>query len=707
MTSELVAGRTAPTRDRARTKRPDIQALRAFAVMAVVLNHLWEDAVPGGFVGVDVFFVISGFLITDHLMRSMGSGRARLGDFWLRRALRLLPASLLVVAVSLVGVLLLVPRSGWNVALDQIWASAVYVQNWQLVAQSTDYFTSASSPSPVTHYWSLSVEEQFYLVWPLLMLIPWSWGRGASHRARRRRVVLTLMIVVVASWLFGVWRSAEHPETYFSTFARAWEFGVGGLLALGAAAVASRVGRHARLVALGGWLTLFATAFVITSAQPFPGWIATIPVLATVAVIAAGCRADEPVPTGPLSAHPAVQVLGDISYSLYLWHWPLVILTPYVIGAELDFTARVGVLAASLVLAAATKRWVEDPVRRLSTAPPRQRFAAVGVLAGATVAIVVACLAGSASVASARADAEAELKELSSTRCFGAAASAPGADCPDSHTLAVGGAELMTAESQGNPVSGGTSCQQEPDRSEVLVCGFGASAESADTTIVLTGDSHAGHWVQALDELAARNNWRVEMYVRSSCPAALGDGIAPDWAVETGPSCQAWRRRLGGGDRRASRRRRRRHVGHQPRVRPVRRRGRGLAGPRAGFRAAWSQWLDSGKSVVAIADVPQMGLGLIPDVHRGARRPRTPARRRSSRRWPWPIRSQRRRPGPDRGRSGSSSSTPRPSCATPSVCHSVVRRDPRLSPTASHLTNAFSRSFAPYLGAVIERVVTD
>ena len=704
MTSELVAGRTAPTRDRARTKRPDIQALRAFAVMAVVLNHLWEDAVPGGFVGVDVFFVISGFLITDHLMRSMGSGRARLGDFWLRRALRLLPASLLVVAVSLVGVLLLVPRSGWNVALDQIWASAVYVQNWQLVAQSTDYFTSASSPSPVTHYWSLSVEEQFYLVWPLLMLIPWSWGRGASHRARRRRVVLTLMIVVVASWLFGVWRSAEHPETYFSTFARAWEFGVGGLLALGAAAVASRVGRHARLVALGGWLTLFATAFVITSAQPFPGWIATIPVLATVAVIAAGCRADEPVPTGPLSAHPAVQVLGDISYSLYLWHWPLVILTPYVIGAELDFTARVGVLAASLVLAAATKRWVEDPVRRLSTAPPRQRFAAVGVLAGATVAIVVACLAGSASVASARADAEAELKELSSTRCFGAAASAPGADCPDSHTLAVGGAELMTAESQGNPVSGGTSCQQEPDRSEVLVCGFGASAESADTTIVLTGDSHAGHWVQALDELAARNNWRVEMYVRSSCPAALGDGIAPDWAVETGPSCQAWRSASVA------------EIAERPDVDVVvtsaisREYGRYDDGVEVsrdlapGFRAAWSQWLDSGKSVVAIADVPQMGLGLIPECieGQGGEDPCT-APVESALAVADPIAEAAAGPGVG-GRL--ELFDPTSFLCDASVCHSVSGGIPVYA-DASHLTNAFSRSFAPYLGAVIERVVTD
>lgn len=704
MTSELLAGRATETRPAARAKRPDIQALRAFAVMAVVLNHLWESVLPGGFIGVDVFFVISGFLITDHLMRSIGSGQARLGNFWLRRALRLLPASLLVVAVSLVGVLLLVPRSEWNVSLDQIWASAVYVQNWQLVAQSTDYFTSASSPSPVTHYWSLSVEEQFYLVWPLLILVPWSWGRGSSPESRRRRVVATLGLVVLVSWLLGVWRSAEHPETYFSTFARAWEFGAGGLLALGATGVATRVGRHARAVALVGWLALFASVVLITSAQPFPGWVATIPVLATVLVIAAGCRTGEAVPAGPLSAHPAVQVLGDISYSLYLWHWPLVILTPFVIGAELGFTGRVVVLVGSLALAAVTKRWVEDPVRRLSTAPRSQRITAVGVLAGATAAIVVTCLVGSASVASARADAEAAIERLSSTRCFGAAASAPGADCPDSHTLAVGGAELMTAESQGNPVHGGTSCQQEPDRSEVLVCGFGADPADATTTVVLTGDSHAGHWVQALDELALRKSWRVELYLRSSCPATLGDRIAPDWAVETGPSCQAWR------DEAVADIAARREVDVVVTSAISREYSQYEGGVQVSrdvasdFEAAWSQWVDSGKAVVAIADVPQMGLGLIPPCieKEGPVDPCTS-----------PVGTALAITDPIKSAAAAFAGDtslelfdPTPFLCDESQCHSVSGGVPVYA-DASHLTNAFSRSFAPYLGATIEAVLRD
>lgn len=704
MTDELVvAGRDTPTRAAARTKRPDIQALRAFAVMAVVLNHLWEDAVPGGFIGVDVFFVISGFLITDHLMRSIGSGHARLGTFWLRRALRLLPASLLVVTVSLVGVLVLVPRSEWNVSLDQIWASALYVQNWQLVAQSTDYFTSASSPSPVTHYWSLSVEEQFYLVWPLLMLLPWTIG-PPSPAARRRRVVATLGIVLVASWSFGVWRSGGHPETYFSTFARAWEFGAGGLLALGAAAVATRVGGHGRALALVAWLVLFANAFLITSDQPFPGWLATVPVLATVAIIAAGCGAGRPAPTGPLSANPAVQVLGDISYSLYLWHWPLVILTPFVIGADLGFTGRVLVLVASLALAAVTKRWVEDPVRRLSGAPLRRRAAAVGLIAGATAAIVATCLLASASVASDRAEAAAQLERLSSTRCFGAAASAPGADCPDSHTLAVGGAELMTAASQGNPVHGGTTCQQEPDQSSVLVCGFGADPADAEKTLVLTGDSHAGHWVQALDELALRHDWRVEMYVRSSCPAVLGDGIAPEWLIDSVESCGTWRAAAVAeiADRRdvdavvtSAISREYHHYEDGVAVE------QDLA---PDFRAAWTTWLKAGKAVVAINDVPQMGLGDIPPCIEQAG-PEDPCTSPVGVALgvPDPIRTAA---GGLEGRTGFVSFDPIPFLCDEELCHSITGGIPVFADSA-HMTNAFSRSFAPYLGEALRRALGD
>src|SRR4051812_48747497 len=150
--------------------RPEIQALRAFAVTAVVINHIWPWRLSGGYLGVDVFFVISGFLISGHLMREVVStGRVSLSRFWARRARRLLPASLFVLLVAAIGTLLFVPVPRWPEVMTQIGASALYIQNWAVVAQALDYFTSLGGPSPVTHYWSLSVEEQFYIVWPVII----------------------------------------------------------------------------------------------------------------------------------------------------------------------------------------------------------------------------------------------------------------------------------------------------------------------------------------------------------------------------------------------------------------------------------------------------------------------------------------------------------------------------------------------------------
>jgi hypothetical protein len=305
-------------------------------------------------------------------------------------------------------------------------------------------------------------------------------------------------------------------------------------------------------------------------------------------------------------------------------------------------------------------------------------------------------------VASARAEAEARVQALSDTRCFGAAAAAPGADCPDSHTLAVGGAELMTAESQGNPVRGGTSCQQEPDRSEVLVCGFGTSPEDARATIVLTGDSHAGHWVQALDELAAMHGWRVEMYVRSSCPAALGDDIGPYWAIETMESCATWREE---SVAEIAARRDVDVVVTSAIGREYFHYDNGVATEQdlaPDFAAAWRTWLRAGRSVVAITDVPQMGLGDIPpcieaegpddpctspvDVALGVADPiRTAA-------------------GTMEGEAGFVSFDPTPFLCDDEVCHSVVGGVPVFADSA-HLTNAFSRSFAPYLGDAVQRAL--
>ncbi len=236
----------------ATTQRPEIQGLRAVAVLLVLLFHLWPHHLPGGYIGVDVFFVISGFLITSLLVREVErSGRVSLRNFWARRMRRLLPAAYLVLAVSAVGVLLLEPRLVWPQFFREILAAGLYVVNWTLALDSVDYLQASNTPSPAQHYWTLSAEEQFYVIWPLLVLLG-LWLALRWHRSRRGTLLGVLATAVVASFVYSLWITGHNASwAYFVTPARAWEFGAGALLAFAPAARGRPVARAAR--AGSGW----------------------------------------------------------------------------------------------------------------------------------------------------------------------------------------------------------------------------------------------------------------------------------------------------------------------------------------------------------------------------------------------------------------------------------------------------------------------
>src|SRR5512146_55444 len=309
--------------------RPDIQGLRAIAVALVVVYHLFPSLLPGGYVGVDVFFVISGFLITGHLWRGYAkSGKLSLVDFWGRRARRLVPAAALVLAVTWVGARLVLPTPRLAETATEIRASALYYQNWQLAHNAVDYLKSHEAASPVQHFWSLSVEEQFYLVWPLLFVVA---GLVARKRARapgsdasavsgqsvirgHRVVAILTGALVLASLAYSVYDTIADPAAaYFVTTTRMWELGIGGLLALLPTVAARRLGRHGWL----GWAGLamiIASQFAIRGSTPFPGWIALVPVLGAAAIIAGGSAQGK---RGPwrLTSTRLMVFLGGISYS--------------------------------------------------------------------------------------------------------------------------------------------------------------------------------------------------------------------------------------------------------------------------------------------------------------------------------------------------------------------------------------------------------
>lgn len=479
-----------------RGTRSEIQALRAVAVLAVVLYHLWPGKLTGGFVGVDIFFVISGFLITSHLLREVTrEGTVRLGQFWARRIRRLLPAAFVVLGVALIATLMLMSWSEWKQGLREIIASAFYIENWALARDSVDYLAAENSPTLVQHYWSLSVEEQFYIVWPLLILgALWAAKRLKADAAwQNRAMMIALIVVFVVSLATSVvWTNTSSASAYFATPTRAWEFAAGGLLAFLPARVAapSTTRRGVALHLIAGWGGLAAIGFTVVQydgSVPFPSYTALLPVLGTAAVIWAGESAHSWSPTLIGKSGP-IQWIGDVSYSLYLWHWPLVVLYPLIQGHPIGIKGGVALLTIMIALAWLSKRYIEDPFRHGDVWKRTGRsfgFAATGMAAIAAVSIASVTVID-AKIAAADTekppyasvqDLRAEVEETLASRAW---------QIPDQ----LGGRESQAEEWV---VDNCIDVDSDAAREQ---CVYGDT--NSALTIVLIGDSFATHLLQGL-----------------------------------------------------------------------------------------------------------------------------------------------------------------------------------------------------------------
>ncbi|RVA08555.1 acyltransferase, partial [Mesorhizobium sp. M7A.F.Ca.CA.002.05.1.1] len=346
--------------------RPDIQGLRALAVGGVVAYHFGLTALPGGFAGVDIFFVISGWLITTHLMQEIGeTGRLDLWRFYARRARRLLPAALFVILVTLAaGYFILAPQEQALYSRGAMFASAYSINLW-LLRWSFDYFAADATSNPFIHFWSLSVEEQFYLAWPALLLL------AAWLRPGRRTAAAVIGVAGLASFAACQWLTSAAPAWafYFSPL-RAWEFAAGGLATLVPMALLQhRIWLRAALGWLG--LALIATAYLLLSEDlPFPGWYSLLPVAGTVLVLLSGIGGPQTnrrtgwQALGPAAALslPPLQWIGTLSYSLYLWHWPVIVYAG-MLAPELSVPQRLGCGVLALALSVLTYHLIEDPAR--------------------------------------------------------------------------------------------------------------------------------------------------------------------------------------------------------------------------------------------------------------------------------------------------------------------------------------------------------
>jgi peptidoglycan/LPS O-acetylase OafA/YrhL len=518
--------------------RPDIEGLRAVAVLAVVLFHAAVPGVGGGFVGVDVFFVISGFLITGLLWREVSTaGTVRLRRFYGARARRLLPASATVGVVTVIGSAVLLPLlQARNVIYDGI-ASALYVSNYWFIAEGVHYFGGHLPPSPFQHYWSLGVEEQFYLVWPP-MIIGTAWLIRLARRRTRADVtsskspyLVVLALVGAASFALSLVITYVMPAVaFFSLPTRAWQLAAGGLVAL----TAGQWRRLPRLpAAIVGWagLALILLACTQLSAATFyPGAAALLPVLGTVLVIGAGCAAPSQGCGRVLGLSP-MRAIGRISYSWYLWHWPVLVLAPAMLGHPLGLAARLAAALVSGGLAVLTLRFIENPLR--FAAPIRRSALASLALGGAATAVAVIVGVVLLVWVPVPVGRGAPAAPLTIT-----AAPPPTGDNIDAYDAAVrhafaqmqaavgASADLKAVPSNLDPPLAGVGaelkamlfngCLREPFQGGQPECATGDTAST--TTVALVGDSHAAMWNPAFQQIAAQRHWRLEMLAKGACP---------------------------------------------------------------------------------------------------------------------------------------------------------------------------------------------
>jgi len=537
--------------------RADIQGLRALAVLLVVLAHAGVGFLPGGFVGVDVFFVLSGFLITGLLLAEVrANGSVSLTDFYVRRAGRILPAAALtLLATDVAAFFLLNFLRAKDVVQDSLYTAA-FAANFRFAARGMDYFAQAEPPSPLLHYWSLAVEEQFYLVWPALLSIV-IFGLALTRRRRRagrrqhRRLLLVVVLLSAISLGWSVHLTATLPAAaYFSPLTRVWELGLGAALAVGASTLV-RVPPLSRLVM--GWTGMLAIALaavLFSERTPFPGFAALLPTVGTALAITAGIGdRHSRLAVARLLALRPLCIVGDRSYAFYLWHWPVLILADQYVGYELSVTVKLALLVGAFLLSCVSYALVENPIRRRT----RSRRAAGVVLGVSTAAVLGTAVLSLSAIA----------REEQRFNAPAASASlVPSPPALVSYRTQAGWSEqalpdvvaAVEAARRGDPIPTGLNppigrlrsippeyvlpddCMSRGESSKITskICRLGET--TSRKMIVLVGDSHAMMWLPAVLEMAWRDGWVVVPFLRTGC-------MPNRWITNEGPaSCRAWYR---------------------------------------------------------------------------------------------------------------------------------------------------------------------
>ena len=465
----------------------EIQGLRALAAILVLLFH--AKFISGGFIGVDIFYVISGYLITGLLLEELKAhGGISLKNFYLRRAKRLLPASFLVLFVTAAFAWVILPSiSRGSIGRDLV-ATTLYISNYLFAWWQNDYQNLAATPSPFIHYWSLAVEEQFYLFWPIFLI-------ALSKFKSGRKFLIGFSLVSVLSFLLGFWLTNVAPIwAFYSLPTRAWELSIGALIALLPA-----LQIKSRALATIGISALLLATFWFTSQTAFPAAYALIPVLGTallISSIGAWPRLLSKLATSPLSLW-----LGKISYPLYLWHWPVLVLPVALLARDLSVSERVVALLATVLLADLTNRFIEEPLRFKVVASKR-------ILQSISIAMVFSVLIGL------------------------------GLSATTTSALTVSGSRIELTKVTDSPAIYRNGCHLNFRQVSSPLCEFGKIGSGK--VVILYGDSHAAQWFPALAKLASEKQFKLISLTKSSCPSIAV--TRPSSGAFLMSTCTSWRK---------------------------------------------------------------------------------------------------------------------------------------------------------------------
>ncbi|WP_244884736.1 acyltransferase family protein [Janibacter anophelis] len=482
---------------------------------------------PGGFVGVDVFFVISGYLIVGLLARELiDDGRISWRRFLARRVARLLPAALLTVGVTALALLLLVDAVTAGPALADLAAASAYAANLWFIANRVGYFAE-DEPSPALHFWSLAVEEQFYLFVPLALMLAW------RVRASLRWVGGCLLVLTAGSFALSVVVTPILPSlAYYGLPTRAWQLGLGACLAL--------VPLHRRMsprfrpwAAVLGSVAVSWSIFTLDASWAYPGWVAIVPTAGAALLLAGGDPqwSTSTSLSAPRRSFPKVIILlGDVSYSLYLWHWPVLVIPTLASGQPLTVWETLGAVALSVLLAGLTYRYVEQPTRRAGACSQKPwRLVSFGVVTSMVVAGVLAVV-----------PAAFTLTSTETVPTFVGGQIPERLEAPRAVPLNI--SDSLASPSRAAIFSGCTDLTPTDDEAQLERC-RGGDTDGSAASVALIGDSHAGHLQPTLDEIGEDEGFTVDTYLRNACPVFA----APITHYDSGrphPECQPWREDL-------------------------------------------------------------------------------------------------------------------------------------------------------------------